>query len=166
MFRDGLLRTIIFPIDRPVFVELLELPEYVLGGEIVRLGVLLPGCGLVVDRLLILRLEIFGLEVIELERLGEVFRVEILGALLRLGALDMLGRLIVLRFAPIIGLEERDGDLGAGALRLLLLELLLFRELLAAHTGSTESVKIKMEKAKMKEVIPVRRDSTILIFDI
>ena len=121
--------------------------------------------------LLELRLDILGLgvlllelrlEVIELERLGEELRDEILGALLRLGARDAVERLGVLRLAPLerelLMLEERDGELEAGALRLLL-ELLLLRELLDAQTGSTERAKIKMERAKIKEVIPVCRDS-------
>ena len=94
--------------------------------------------------LLELRLEILGLELrlelIELERLGEELREEILGALLRLGALDAVDRLGVLRLAPLerelLMLEEREAELEAGALRLLLLELLLFRELLEAQTGS------------------------------
>ena len=106
--------------------------------------------------LLELRLEILGLELrlelIELERLGEELRDEILGALLRLGALDAVERLGVLRLAPLerelLMLEERDGELEAGALRLLLLELLLLRELLDAQTGSKESAKMKMQKAK------------------
>lgn len=118
---------------------------------------------LTTERLPELRVDMLGLEfrLVVIERLGEELRVEILGALLRLdvlGATDWLGLRVT---------TERDCDLEAAAGRLLLLlELPLFRELLAAKTGSTESAKMKTEKVKMKKVIPAFRDSTILNFDL
>ena len=157
VLRDGLLRTIILPVDCLVLVEPLEILGDVRGREIVvRLEVL---------RLLLeLRLDILGLElrldVIVLERLGVEFRVEALGALLRLEDLGGLDRLTLLVF------DLRDDELEAAVVRLLLLlELPLFRELLAAKTGSEANTKIEMQKAKIKEVIPACRDSTILIFN-
>ena len=68
---------------------------------------------------------------IDLEGLGVELRVDILGALLRFGAFDVLDRL------TLLGLDLRDDELVAAALRLLLLlELPFFRELLAAQIGS------------------------------
>ena len=128
VLRDGLLRIIVDPVDRLVLVDPLEILGDVRGREIVvRLEVLREP--------LELRLDILGLElrldVIILERLGVELRVEILGALLRLGALGVLDRL------TLLGLDLRDDDLEAATLRLLLLlELPLFRELLAAQIGS------------------------------
>jgi hypothetical protein len=128
-----------------------------------RLEILLLGILLLVE----LRLEIpdreLRLDEIELERLGEELRVEILELLLRLGALDAVDRLGMLRLAPLerelLMLEERDAELDAAVVRrlLLLLELLLFRELLDAQTGSKESAKIKMENTKKKEVVRLWR---------
>lgn len=140
-------------------VELLTLRDPVVDG--------LRITGVLTDRRLLeepLKLEdVRGLEIV---RLG-VLRLE-----LRLGldALDVLDRFEVLdldEFGRAV-LEARDCDLEDAALRLLLLllELLLFRELLDAQTGSAINANIRMQKAKMKEVIPACRDSTILIVDL
>ena len=140
VLRDGLLRTIVVLVDCRVLVEFREGLD-VRGREIVvRLGVLILGRELMDERLLELRLDILGLElrldVTDLERLGVELRVETLGALLRVGDLDILGRL------TLLVVDLRDCELEAAALRLLL-ELLLFRELRDAKTGSTVKVKIK-----------------------
>ena len=146
--------------DRRLLEEPLKL-EDVRGLEIVRLGVL--------------RLEL-RLDEIDLERLGEELRVDVLEDDLRvelrlgLDALDVLDRFEVLGLDELgrAVLEARDCDLEAAALRLLLLllELPLFRELLDAQTGSVTNAKMSMHKAKNKEVIPACRDSTILIVDL
>lgn len=94
MLCDGLLRTTIDPVDRPVLVERLEILEDVRGWEIVRLVELLLELRL--DTLLLdtLILEL-RLDVIDLERLGAELRVEILSAVLRLGALGRLALLVL-----------------------------------------------------------------------
>jgi len=164
---DGL-RTIVVPTDRWLLTEpLVEMPEDIFGREIVVRPVVLR----VEFRLDILLLE-FLLDAIELERLVVELRVDVLGVLLRveiLGALDRLGVLVV-RFDEfeLLVPEVRDRELELAALRLLLLplpELPLFRELLAAKTGSIVNAKMKTQNAKINEVIPARRDSSILIFD-
>jgi hypothetical protein len=147
--------------DRRVLDEPLEILEDVRGLEIVRLGVLL--------------LEL-RLDVIDLERLGEELRVDVLGDDLRvelrlgldaLGALDRVELLDLDELGRAV-LEVRDCGLEAAALRLLLLllELLLFRELLDAQTGSAANANIRMQKVNNKKVIPACRDSTILIVDL
>lgn len=143
--------------DRRVLDEPLEILEDVRGLEIVRLGVL-------------------RLDVIDLERLGEELRVDVLGDDLRvelrlgldaLGALDRVELLDLDELGRAV-LEVRDCGLEAAALRLLLLllELLLFRELLDAQTGSAANANIRMQKVNNKKVIPACRDSTILIVDL
>jgi len=93
------------------------------------------------DREIVVRLGVLRLDVID--RFGVELRVDALGALLRvdvLGATDRLG----LRVAAL-----RDVEREAAALRLLLLELLLCRELLAAKTGPTNNaIKQTMEKTR------------------
>jgi hypothetical protein len=126
------------PTDRRLLTDPRERLEDVRDLEaVVRLGVLR----------LELRTEILGLElrleVIDLDRLVEALRVDRLEVLLRLddlGATDRLGlRVTVLR----------DVEREAAALRLRLLELLLFRELLAAITGPTnKKSKQMMEKTR------------------
>ena len=136
------LRTTVVLVDRLVLDALRETVGDVRGREIVvRLGVLL------LDRLLL---------VTDLDRLGVELRVDALGALLRL---ETLG-------ADRLGLLDRELERAAARLLLLLPELPLFRELLAPKTGSMATARIKRHKAKTKEGIPARRDSTVLIFDI
>ena len=97
------------------------------------------------DREIVVRLGVLRLDVID--RFGVELRVDALGALLRvdvLGATDRLG----LRVAAL-----RDVEREAAALRLLLLELLLCRELLAAKTGPTNNaIKQTMEKTRKEGV--------------
>lgn len=165
MLRDVLedgLRTMGVLTERRVLVDPREELVEVGGREIVdRLGVLrlelrveILGLELRVETLglelrvetlgLELRVETLGLElrldVIDLDRLGVELRVGVLGALLRLGALgatDRLGARV-----GVLGDVEREGV----ALRVLLLELLLLRELLDATTGPTN----KKNKQKME----------------
>ena len=142
-FRDPVedgLRTTGVPTDRRVLTDPRERLEDVRDLEaVVRLGVLRVE----------LRTEIFGLElrldVIDLDRLVEVLRVGSLEELLRvdvLGATDRVG----LRVTAL-----RDDELGGVALRLLLLELLLFRELLDARAGSTANTKNKRIRVKNRK---------------
>jgi hypothetical protein len=134
---DGL-RMMDVPTGRRVLTAPRERLEEVRDREfVVRLGVLR----------LELRTEMFGLElrleVIDLDRLGEERRVDRLEVLLRLDVLDEMERL-GLRVTAL-----RDDEREAAALRLLLLELLLFRELLAAITGPTnKKSKQMMEKTR------------------
>ncbi len=122
---DGL-RTMGVPTDLRVLIAPRERLEEVRGREtVVRLGVLL-------------------LDVIDLERLGVELRVDVLGALLRLGALGATERL----GARVTAL--RDDELGGVALRLLL-ELLLFRELLDARAGSTANTNNKRTRVKNRK---------------
>lgn|GEM_PF-5209644 len=151
VLRDGLLRTTGVPADRLVLDEPRERLEDVCGREIVvRLGVLRLD-------IVLLELRLDGRPLAtDLERLGAERRIDALGALLRL---ETPG-------ADRLGLLDRELDRAAVRLVLLLLELPLFRELLDAKTDSAESAKTKMEKAKIKEAIPARRDSAVLIFDL
>ena len=115
------------------------------------------------ERETVVRLGVLGLDGIDLEKLGTV--LETLGEGLRIDDLGGATGVALRLGLETLGVVDRMG-LGAAAVRLPLVEFPLFRELLAAQTGSTESAKIKMENAKMNEVIPARQDSTILIFDI
>jgi hypothetical protein len=85
--------------------------------------------------------------VIELDRLEIEGRVEILGALERLGVL--IARLDMLE---LLGLDARDRELEIAALRLLLLlllELPLLRELLPARTGpAKKTIKQRIERIR------------------
>lgn len=134
-FRDPVedgLRTMGVPTDRRVLVEPRERLEEVRGWEtVVRLGVLR----------LVLRFEILGLELRldVIDRLGVEFRVDILG-------IDVLGATVRLGLRVT---ALRDGELGVAVLRLLLLERLLFRELLAAKAGSiNKKTKQMMKKTR------------------
>jgi hypothetical protein len=123
-FRDPVedgLRTTGVPTDRRVLIDPRKRLEEVRDWEIV-------------DRFGVLRLDV-------IDRLGVELRVDILGMLLRVDVLGVTDRLGVRETA------EREGAREAAALRLLLLEFLLCRELLAAKTGSpNKATKQIMEK--------------------
>ena len=136
-FRDPVedgLRTTGVPTDRGVLIDPRKKLEEVRDWEIVdRFGVLR----------LELRVDTLGLELRldVIDRLGVELRVDILGMLLRVDVLGATDRLGVRETA------EREGAREAAALRLLLLEFLLCRELLAAKTGSpNKATKQIMEK--------------------
>ncbi|MHC4331936.1 MAG: hypothetical protein ACYSWW_27875 [Planctomycetota bacterium] len=113
------------------------------------------------------------LDVVVRERLGVgALLADILLELLRLEVLDLVGvrtdreLTLLLRLLPELA---EALDLGAGAdletCDLLLLDpplLLLF----AAKTGPAASAKIRMQNARIEQVVPPCRDSTILILDL
>ena len=95
-----------------------------------------------------------------MDDLGSATGVELRLGLDALGVMDRLG----LEAACV---ERLIGGLGAAAVRLSLLEFPLFRELLAAQTGSTKNAKIQMQNPKIiKKVVPLCREFKILIFDL
>jgi hypothetical protein len=104
-----------------------------------------------------------------------VLLVNVLLELLRLVVLGLVGvrtereLTLLLRLLPALA-DARDLDVDAGleacVFWLLLRDDPLFFEFFAAKTGSVASVRIKMQNAKIKEIIPARRNSAILIFDV
>lgn len=95
-----------------------------------------------------------------MDDLGRATGIELRLGLDTLGVMDRLGLGAAEEERLVRGLE-------AVAVRLLLLELPLFRELLAAQTGSTENAKIKRQNPKIiKNVVSLSRESEILIFDL